>query len=116
MEKKKREREKLLRFSKRRRQGGNGNLVQGGKRRANLLTAIIAGVRKYNVVNSTFSRTDSFCLSLSLPLSLCLLSLLLSPLSHSETISGQSFCNPIDPTGHIRVVTVMPHRESKLSS
>lgn len=31
-------------------------------------------------------------------------------------LQDQSFCNPIDPTGHIRVVTVMPHRESKLSS
>jgi len=103
---------------------------KGGKRRANLLTAITAGVRKYNVVNSTFSRTDSFSyffLFLSLPLSLSLslpslpftlssplLSLSLSlSLSLPKIISGQSFCNPIDPTGHIRVVTVMPLIESQ---
>jgi hypothetical protein len=34
-----------------------------------------------------------------------------------KTISGQSCCNPIDPTGHIRAVTAMLHRgRLKLSS
>lgn len=72
--------EKLLRFSERRGQRENGDLVQGEERRANLLTAI-TGVRKYNVVNSTFSRTDFRPFLISSPLSLSLSSLSLPRLS-----------------------------------
>lgn len=46
---------------------------------------------------------------LPLPLFSPLFSLCLSPFS-GLLQAKQSWCNPIDPTGHIRAVTVMPHR------
>lgn len=70
----------------------------------------LPGVRRYNVVNSTFSRAGGSSTVTGRPAPSTL-----SPLT--RLYAGKQSCgNPIDPTGHIRPVTFPLTRSTPFSS